>query len=225
MSRPGASISITAMQDSRTDLSANTGASSTIELEAELDDSGTSGAGSTSDSRHDQEVRDLARTMTSRSEYSHLEGNNPFSPIKDSSLDPHSAHFKPRSWMKALLQLHSRDPEKYPSRTAGIAFRGLNVHGYGKPTDYQKSFGNVWLEAVGMARMLFRSNAQSKINILQDFDGLVESGEMLVVLGPPGSGCSTLLKTIAGETHGIYVDDKSYLNYQGKLLSSFQRVE
>ncbi|KAH6665681.1 BcATRO, ABC transporter [Halenospora varia] len=215
MSRPGASISITAMQNSRTDLSANTGASSTIELEAELDDSGTSGAGSTSDSRHDQEVRDLARTMTSRSEYSHLEGNNPFSPIKDSSLDPHSAHFKPRSWMKALLQLHSRDPEKYPSRTAGIAFRGLNVHGYGKPTDYQKSFGNVWLEAVGMARMLFRSNAQSKINILQDFDGLVESGEMLVVLGPPGSGCSTLLKTIAGETHGIYVDDKSYLNYQG----------
>ncbi|KAH8656551.1 BcATRO, ABC transporter [Tricladium varicosporioides] len=172
-------------------------------------------ADSDSQIQHDQEIRGLARTYTSRSQVSHLEGNNPFSPIKDSTLDPYSENFKPRSWMKALLQLHSRDPEKYPGRTAGIAFRGLNVHGYGKPTDYQKSVGNVVLEVVGMARTLFKSGAQSKINILQNFDGLVESGEMLVVLGPPGSGCSTLLKTIAGETHGIYVDDKSYLNYQG----------
>lgn len=29
------------------------------------------------------------------------------------------------------------------------------------------------------------------------------------------SGCSTLLKTIAGETHGIYVDPTSEINYQG----------
>jgi ATP-binding cassette subfamily G (WHITE) protein 2 (PDR) len=29
------------------------------------------------------------------------------------------------------------------------------------------------------------------------------------------SGCSTLLKTIAGETHGFQVDPKSYLNYRG----------
>lgn len=54
-----------------------------------------------------------------------------------------------------------------------------------------------------------------KIDILQGLDGVVHAGEMLVVLGPPGSGCSTFLKTISGETHGFYVDDKSYLNYQG----------
>lgn len=29
------------------------------------------------------------------------------------------------------------------------------------------------------------------------------------------SGCSTLLKTIAGETHGFQVSSESYLNYQG----------
>ena len=38
---------------------------------------------------------------------------------------------------------------------------------------------------------------------------------MLVVLGRPGSGCSTLLKTISGETHGFYIDEKSEINYQG----------
>ena len=54
-----------------------------------------------------------------------------------------------------------------------------------------------------------------KIQILRNFEGLVRSGEMLVVLGRPGSGCSTLLKTIAGETHGFYIDSKSEINYQG----------
>jgi ABC-type multidrug transport system ATPase subunit len=29
------------------------------------------------------------------------------------------------------------------------------------------------------------------------------------------SGCSTLLKTIAGETHGFQVNPDSYMNYQG----------
>src|SRR5687768_15451219 len=38
---------------------------------------------------------------------------------------------------------------------------------------------------------------------------------MLVVLGPPGSGCSTFLKSIAGETNGIYIDDSTYMNYHG----------
>lgn len=38
---------------------------------------------------------------------------------------------------------------------------------------------------------------------------------MLVVLGPPGSGCSTFLKTISGEINGFYVDKNSYINYQG----------
>jgi ABC-type multidrug transport system ATPase subunit len=33
-------------------------------------------------------------------------------------------------------------------------------------------------------------------------DGVVKEGEMLLVLGKPGSGATTLLKTIAGETRG-----------------------
>ena len=54
-----------------------------------------------------------------------------------------------------------------------------------------------------------------QINILHSFDGLVKAGEMCVVLGPPGSGCSTFLKTITGETHGFFVDEDSSINYQG----------
>lgn len=42
---------------------------------------------------------------------------------------------------------------------------------------------------------------------------------MLTVLGRPGNGCSTLLKTLAGDTDGIFVDDQSLISYQGKSNS------
>lgn len=168
----------------------------------------------------DAEITRLAKEMTAASAYSHVDtANNPFSPTPDSELDPQSENFKPRAWVKALLHLKSRDPERFPDRTAGIAFRDLNVYGYGNPRDYQKSVGNMWLGLGGLFRKITRTEYPRKIDILRDFDGLVKSGEMLVVLGPPGSGCSTLLKTVAGETHGIYIGQGSELNYQGAFIN------
>ncbi|KAF2089509.1 ABC drug exporter AbcA [Saccharata proteae CBS 121410] len=161
-----------------------------------------------------RQITSLARQLTGHSTYSTI-GKNPFTDAEPgSSLDPNSENFNTRAWAKAILHLRSRDPEKFPERTAGFAFRNLNVHGFGNATDYQKSVGNIFLEGVGIARRLM-GTGQRKIDILRDFEGLVEAGEMLVVLGPPGSGCSTLLKTISGETHGFNVDKDSYLNYQG----------
>ncbi|KAF2092656.1 ABC drug exporter AbcA [Rhizodiscina lignyota] len=165
--------------------------------------------------RRDKEVLNLARRITNQSHTTFNPGDmNPFQPEKDSELDPHSKNFKARSWAKSLLQLQSRDPEKYPQRTAGIAFRNLSAYGFGISTDYQKTVGNIWLEGWGFVRRLL-GGGKRKIDILRNFDGIVEAGEMLVVLGPPGSGCTTFLKTISGETHGFVIDENSYLNYQG----------
>lgn len=72
------------------------------------------------------------------------------------------------------------------------------------------------LEVVGLFNRL-TGRGKTKIQILRDFEGLIKSGDMLVVLGKPGSGCSTLLKTISGETHGFYIDSGSNINYQGTL--------
>jgi ABC-type multidrug transport system permease subunit/ABC-type multidrug transport system ATPase subunit len=121
-----------------------------------------------------------------------------------------------------MMNLQLSDETAAPPRQAGIAFRDLNVHGFGADTDYQKSVGNVWLEGPALLKKL-KGDKGRKINILRDCDGLVEAGEMLVVLGPPGSGCSTFLKTITGETHGFFVDDKSKLNYQGLTPELMQK--
>ena len=162
------------------------------------------------------EVHELARRFTqhsTRSTYS-TAGQNPFVAEPGSALDPNGEQFNARAWCKAMLRIHTEDGQAHPLRTVGVAFSNLNVHGYGSDTDYQKNVGNVWLEALGLLRKAF-GQKQRKIQILQDLEGLVEAGEMLVVLGPPGSGCSTFLKTIAGETSGFHVDKSSNINFQG----------
>lgn len=77
-----------------------------------------------------------------------------------------------------------------------------------------RTFTNVVLEVAGLFNKI-TGKGKRKIQILRDFEGLIRSGELLVVLGKPGSGCSTLLKTISGETDGFFIDSKSNINYQG----------
>lgn len=171
------------------------------------------------DEKRDEEITKLARRYTTQSHRSVYE-KNPFTlkeeeGWEDSILNPASPSFRPRAFAKSLLNLQARDPEKWKQRTAGFAFKDLSVFGFGSGTDYQKDVGNVFLELVGLAKKLVGAAKPRKIDILQNLDGVVHNGEMLVVLGPPGSGCSTFLKTIAGETHGFYIDEKSHINYQG----------
>jgi ATP-binding cassette subfamily G (WHITE) protein 2 (PDR) len=168
----------------------------------------------------DKEVRKLARTFTQHS-VRDASGNhvNPFLGSDDPLLDPNSGKFSARAWAKTLVGITSRDPERYPKRVAGVSFKNLNVHGFGVPTDYQKTFGNYPLELLSLVDRV-RGQGKTKIQILRNMDGLVKSGEMLVVLGRPGSGCSTLLKTISGETNGFFVDERSEINYQGMLWLS-----
>ncbi|KAL4754751.1 hypothetical protein BDW72DRAFT_200447 [Aspergillus terricola var. indicus] len=98
-------------------------------------------------------ARQLTRHSTRLTAKSTLE--NPFFlDDPDSTLNPNSPNFRVRDWMKMLLEIRSRDPERYPDRTAGVAFKNLSVHGFGSPTDYQKDVMNVLLEIGTIARRL-----------------------------------------------------------------------
>ncbi|KAF2166767.1 hypothetical protein M409DRAFT_66350 [Zasmidium cellare ATCC 36951] len=166
-----------------------------------------------SDYKADQAIATLARSLTKQSTWSQIP-SNPFHAEKDSELDPMGPNFKARSFVKSMMKLN-REDGRTPVRTGGVAFRNLNVYGFGAATDYQKNVGNILLEVVGYAKKMLGMSKPRRIDILRDFEGIVESGEMLVVLGPPGSGCSTFLKSLTGETHGFEIEPDSYLNYQG----------
>lgn len=136
--------------------------------------------------KRDKEVQDLARQYTNQStSVPSDDSSNPFEAKEGSPLDPRSPNFKPKVWAKSLLSLTARDPDRYKGRTAGFSFRDLSVHGFGSSTDYQKSVGNVFLGAVGTVRQLI-GIGQRRIEILRDLEGVVQHGELLVVLGPPG---------------------------------------
>jgi ATP-binding cassette, subfamily G (WHITE), member 2, PDR len=121
--------------------------------------------------------------------------SNPFIGSDDPRLVPGSGSFDVKAWIRAVLNITEREPERFPRRTAGVSFKNLSAYGFGSSTDYQKDVGNVWLGASGLARKLLGREQKRRIDILRNFDGLVKSGETLIVLGRPGSGCSTLLKT------------------------------
>lgn len=117
---------------------------------------------------------------------------------------------------KSCTTSEYRQPVETMKQDRSVAYRNLNVYGFGTATDYQKTFANFPLAYLSHLRGLFGHVRKSRIDILRNFEGLVSGGEMLLVLGRPGSGCTTFLKTIAGYTHGLYVDKSSEINYHGK---------
>lgn len=182
-----------------------------------------------------EQVGQLARTFSRNSIARAPQGANLFR-TDEPALDPSSPEFDAKRWATELLHAFSHDPEKYARHTVGVSYCNLGVYGFGRPTDYQKDVLNVLARAPLMARDLL-SKRGTKIQILRDFEGVVKRGEMLLVLGRPGrsvpgflleltstvliandasrSGVSTLLKTIAGQTRGLYLDEGSQFNYQG----------
>ncbi|KAH7142903.1 ABC-2 type transporter-domain-containing protein [Dactylonectria estremocensis] len=162
----------------------------------------------------DQEIHQLARRLTTRSGKNGHPSEALFPTVADSSLDPNGSSFNASKWAKAYYSSRAAASDGNAPRTTGLAFKNLDVYGYGTQTDFQKTVANVALEGASVLRKLFGDKGQ-RIDILRGLEGVVHAGEMLCVLGPPGSGCSTLLRTIAGDTHGFHVDDQATLNYQG----------
>lgn len=141
-------------------------------------------------------------------------------PRPDSNLDPASSAFDARTWVKDFIRMTESDPESAPQRSLGVAFKGLSVFGWGAAAEFQKTTGSILAEIANYLANLIRGKRHGRrVDILRDFEGVVEKGEMLLVLGPPGSGCSTLLKSLSGETAGLNVTPESCINFRGMFMS------
>lgn len=135
---------------------------------------------------HDR-ILQLARRLTSQSVSHRHEQEalpNPFIGANDPKLDPQSDQFDPGHWARLVIRLASEDPAKYPQRRAGVSFRNLSVSGYTSLVAYQKTFASALLEPVEWVTSLIRE--KDTVRILKEHDGLLRSGEMLLVLGRPG---------------------------------------
>ncbi|MCJ1360207.1 MAG: hypothetical protein MMC33_010210, partial [Icmadophila ericetorum] len=134
-------------------------------------------------------ISSIARRLSqhSRESITSKQDDNVFFAAKGSSLDPKSPNFSAQVWLKALLRLQARDPDKFVGRTVGVALRGLNVFGTSEAAyDFKSTVGNIPLTVFGLVTKMTGLGKKSKIRILRDFDGLLKTGELLLVLGPPG---------------------------------------
>ncbi|KXJ86959.1 ABC-2 type transporter-domain-containing protein [Microdochium bolleyi] len=164
----------------------------------------------------DIELRDLAlRATTTTPSTPEGQWRQVLYPERGSSLDPQSPTFNGRLWVKTFVDLYNQNLPARP-RSLGVAFRDLTVHGSASGSQHQSSAGNIFLSAAeSVARRLGGVRQAKQVTILKDFEGVLDAGELLLVLGPPGSGCSTLLKTLAGETAGLRISSTTNWNYRG----------
>ncbi|KAJ7856447.1 pleiotropic drug resistance ABC transporter [Mycena olivaceomarginata] len=84
-------------------------------------------------------------------------------------------------------------------RELGVVFQDLKVVGLGASASYQPTLGAT-LNPLSILEQIRTLRHPPLRNILEGFSGVVRPGEMLLVLGRPGSGCSTFLKTLANQT-------------------------
>lgn len=96
--------------------------------------------------------------------------------------------------------------EEEKTRHVGLVFRDLTVKGLGLGAALQPTLGDIFLNLPRALAGLFGQNKVSHKppvrTILNKFTGCVRPGEMLLVLGRPGSGCSTFLKVLANQRFG-----------------------
>lgn len=99
-------------------------------------------------------------------------------------------------------------------KQAGFAFRDLSVCGRQSSLATQADVGSILIAPFRPWDYL-NMNSRSPRIILDNFSGFLNSGELLLVLGRPGAGCSTFLKTISGEMSGLELSEGSSINYNG----------
>ncbi|KAG6860184.1 hypothetical protein C0995_014729 [Termitomyces sp. Mi166 len=117
------------------------------------------------------------------------------------TIDPENFDFQ--KTLRAIVR--KREEAHIKPRTLGVVFRDLEVVGLGASNTYQPTLGSLFSYKTIQANIHAARHPPVR-SILNGFEGVVKPGEMLLVLGRPGSGCTTFLKTMANmheEYHAV----------------------
>ena len=109
------------------------------------------------------------------------------------------------------------------AKRVGVVFKDLTVLGMGSQSTTVKTLPDAVMGTFGpdlyrivchfIPALSFVKPSQTRA-LIRDFTGVVRDGEMMLVLGRPGSGCSTFLKSIANN-RGSYLDVQGSVAYGG----------
>ncbi|OCL11346.1 ABC drug exporter AtrF [Glonium stellatum] len=109
------------------------------------------------------------------------------------------------------------------AKKVGVIWKNLTVKGAGSTASLVRTLPDAVLGTFGpdLYRILSNFFPALKLNrhaetrtLINDFSGVLRDGEMMLVLGRPGSGCSTFLKTIANDRRN-YAEVTGEISYGG----------
>lgn len=98
--------------------------------------------------------------------------------------------------------------EEEKTRHFGVVFKNLTVKGQGLGSALQPSAGDIFMNPIRLVNNLISRGPKAAAGkppvrtLIDDFSGCIKPGEMLLVLGRPGSGCSTFLKMLGNQRFG-----------------------
>lgn len=113
----------------------------------------------------------------------------------------------------------------------GVLWENLTVRGLGGVKIFVKVFPEAFVDFFNIfataKNILGFGKKGSEWNILQNFKGVAKPGEMILVLGRPGSGCTTFLRTITNQRIGYTGIDGNvmYGPYDAKTFAKRYRGE
>ena len=109
----------------------------------------------------------------------------------------------------------------------GVIWDNLTVRGIGGVKNFVKVFPDAFVDFFNVPGTIMKILGIGKkgreFNILQDFRGVAKPGEMVLVLGRPGSGCTTFLKVLANQRFGYTKIDGEVL-YGPYDASTFEKL-
>jgi ATPase subunit of ABC transporter with duplicated ATPase domains len=141
--------------------------------------------------------RRLSRTLTGKSQHAQQDGREQLAEtIED---DDSSEKTKVEEWRleSTVKEIQRNDPSE--GRRLGVTWKDLTVKVVPSDSALQE---NVLSQFNKIQQAKEARRKPSLKTIVDASSGCVKPGEMLLVLGRPGSGCTTLLKMLANKRKG-----------------------
>jgi ATP-binding cassette subfamily G (WHITE) protein 2 (SNQ2) len=163
----------------------------------------------------DQILRTFSRRLSTQGRQDHA----------DSSGEDDRPIRKAADWklMPTIRNVREHDPT--PGRGLGVTWSELTVKGTSAGAAVQENV----LSQLNIAQQFGDARGPKRLRtIVKNSSGCVKPGEMLLVLGRPGSGCTTLLKLLANRRQGYAeisgdvrygsMDHKDASQYRGQIV-------
>ncbi|KAG9232537.1 putative Brefeldin A resistance protein [Amylocarpus encephaloides] len=166
----------------------------------------------------------LTRVLSVASQFSERKRGRVYD---DSDEDGHKEAFE-NDW-SLLPELRNRKDEaekgRVKGRKLGVTWNNLTVKGIGAEAAFNENVASQYNFMNGVRDKKMPTPMKT---IIDNSHGCVKPGEMLLVLGRPGAGCTTLLKMLAnmragyaevtGDVHWGTLDPKEAAQYRGQII-------